>query len=249
MIQNKDVSFYKYQRGDEENRELLFSKMEYRKGFCEDEAVVIRKSETNEYDENKEYISDNTVHNCAMTGGIWKSDKQNKCDIRTYKSTLQEILQMEVINWESDIILEICLIQSRWLSKLQEYSWTHKYPLWMSQRIEKTGGYIDLSNNTYLWAITWCCIAIVLEIYIVKNISSLSSYVLYSWNILDITKESIHLLTSLGFFLLAWFLLLAPESITTHGALGIMAFLLGMKAVASLIIDGHNKLNYHSKKK
>lgn len=58
----------------------------------------------------------------------------------------------------------------------------------------------------------------------------------------------VHLLATLWFFLLAWFLLIAPENITTHGALWILAFLLGLKTIGNLIIDSHNKINYHSKK-
>jgi homoaconitase/3-isopropylmalate dehydratase large subunit len=52
----------------------------------------------------------------------------------------------------------------------------------------------------------------------------------------------VHLVATLGFFLLAGFLLLAPDNITTHGALGIMAFMLGLKTVGNLIMDAHNKV-------
>jgi hypothetical protein len=57
----------------------------------------------------------------------------------------------------------------------------------------------------------------------------------------------VHLLTTIGFFLLSWLLLLSPESITTAWALGILAFLLGLKTIGNLIIDSHNKIHYHWK--
>lgn len=57
----------------------------------------------------------------------------------------------------------------------------------------------------------------------------------------------VHLLATIGFFLLAAVLLLAPEIISIEWALGIMAFLLGLKTVGNLIIDSHNKIHYHGK--
>ena len=57
----------------------------------------------------------------------------------------------------------------------------------------------------------------------------------------------VHLLATIGFFLLAWVLLLAPEIITEPAAIGILAFLLGLKTIGNLIIDSHNKIHYHGK--
>ncbi len=57
----------------------------------------------------------------------------------------------------------------------------------------------------------------------------------------------VHLLATIWFFLLAWVLLLAPENITSQGALWIMAFLLWLKTIGNLIIDSHNKIHYHGK--
>jgi len=47
--------------------------------------------------------------------------------------------------------------------------------------------------------------------------------------------------------LLAGVLLLAPEIITEPAAIGILAFLLGLKTIGNLIIDSHNKIHYHGK--
>ena len=57
----------------------------------------------------------------------------------------------------------------------------------------------------------------------------------------------VHLLAAIGFFLLSALLLLAPETITIGGAIGILAFMLGLKTIGNLIIDSHNKINYHGK--
>lgn len=57
----------------------------------------------------------------------------------------------------------------------------------------------------------------------------------------------VHLLTALWFFLLAGLLLLAPDSISTHGALGIAAFLRWLNSIGDLIMDSHNKIHYVGK--
>ncbi len=57
----------------------------------------------------------------------------------------------------------------------------------------------------------------------------------------------VHLLAAIGFFLLSALLLLAPETITIGGAIGILAFMLGLKTIGNLIIDSHNKIHYHGK--
>jgi len=57
----------------------------------------------------------------------------------------------------------------------------------------------------------------------------------------------VQLLAAIGFFLLSALLLLAPETITIGGAIGILAFMLGLKTIGNLIIDSHNKIHYHGK--